>query len=57
VREPVKKVMAGGREIELRRLAPEEKERRRFRRNLIVAGLGLVALIVTMLVMGLRGGF
>jgi DNA-directed RNA polymerase subunit RPC12/RpoP len=55
--EPVKKVAAGGREIELRRLSPEEKERRRFRRNLVVAGLGLFLLIVAMLVMGLRGGF
>jgi hypothetical protein len=57
LREPVKTVAIRGREIELRRLSPEEKERRRFRRNLVVAGVGLLALIITMLVMGLRGGF
>jgi hypothetical protein len=57
LREPTKTVTARGREIELRRLTPEEKEQRRFRRNVVVAGLGLAFLIVALVVMGfLRGG-
>jgi hypothetical protein len=49
LREPVKTVKTRRGEVELRRLSPEEKERRRFRRNLIVWGLGLVFLIATMI--------
>jgi hypothetical protein len=56
LREPVKTVEVQGREIELRRLTPEEKEQRRFRRNLFVAGFGLLFLIVTMIIMALAGG-
>jgi DNA-directed RNA polymerase subunit RPC12/RpoP len=50
LREAVKTVSVGGREVELRRLTPEEKASRRFRRNLFVAGFGLIFLIVFLLV-------
>ena len=41
----------GGAEIELRRLTPEEKARRRFRRNLILFGVCLAILMVVVYVM------
>lgn len=56
LREPVKTVVVGGREVELRRFTPEERERRRFRKNLFVAGFGLIFLIVTMIIMAIAGG-
>jgi hypothetical protein len=58
LREPVKTIAKHGQEIELRRLSPEEKAQRRFKRNLFVATFGLLFLIVTMLVMAyLNGAF
>jgi hypothetical protein len=52
LREPIKTVSAGGREVELRRLTPEEKASRRFKRNVFVAVFGLLFLIVFLLVAG-----
>ncbi len=58
LREPIKTVSKGNREVELRRLSPEEKARRRFKRNLLVAAFGMVFLILTMWVMAyLNGAF
>ncbi len=51
LREPVKTVSVKGQEIELRRLTPEEKAARRFKRNLFVAGFGMLFLIAMMLIM------
>ncbi len=51
LREPVKTVTVKGKEIELRRLTPEEKAQRRFKRNLFVASFGLLFLIVMMMIM------
>lgn len=47
LREPVKTVGKGSQERELRVLTPEEKQKRRFVRNVIVYTIGLVILIVT----------
>jgi hypothetical protein len=52
LREPIKTISAGGREVELRRLTPEEKASRRFKRNLFVAIFGMLFLIVFLLVSG-----
>jgi hypothetical protein len=56
LREPVKTVSVGGREVELRRLSPEEKAARRFKRNFFVAVFGMLFLIVFLFVAAfLRG--
>ncbi|MBW3597462.1 MAG: hypothetical protein KY475_09335 [Planctomycetes bacterium] len=58
LREPVKTVGKGDREIELRRLTPDEKAARRFKRSLFLATFGLLFLILSMLVMAyLNGAF
>ena len=56
VREPVKTIRAAsGEVIELRRLTPEEKAARRFRRNLIMMIFGLVVLtLVVAILMNVR---
>jgi hypothetical protein len=45
LREPVKKIEFGGEEIELHRLTPEEKARRRFFKNIIMAIIGVGLLV------------
>jgi hypothetical protein len=51
VHEPVKTIVRGDEEIELRRLTPEEKARRRLIRNAIFIGFCLLTLIVVMLML------
>jgi len=51
LREPVKKVRHGDDEIELRTLTREEKAARRFRRNIIMAVIGIGFLITATLVL------
>jgi len=48
LREPVKTVGEGDEEIELRSLTPEEKERKRLKKNVIVWGFGLVIIAITL---------
>jgi hypothetical protein len=45
--EPVKKVEFAGEEIELRRLTPEERARKRLFKNIIMLVVGLIALVGT----------
>jgi hypothetical protein len=45
--EPVKKVEFAGEEIELHRLTPEERSRRRMFKNIIMLVVGLIALVGT----------
>jgi len=49
--EPVKKVGYGEDEIELRRLTPEEKARRRLVKNIIMAACGVIFLVVVAWIM------
>ena len=51
VQEPVKTIGYGEDEIELKRLTPEEKAKRRRVTNMIVGGLCLVVLFVTLLIL------
>lgn len=52
VEERGKTVAFGGEEVEVRRLSPEEKQRRRFIKNIVMAILGVLLLtIVTMVLM------
>lgn len=51
LREPVKTIGHGDDEIELRKLTPEEKARKRFKKNLILWGFGIVMLVVTMVIL------
>jgi hypothetical protein len=53
--EPVRTVAAGGTEIELRRLSPDERRARRAQRNLIILVVG-AALLVALVVMLATGG-
>jgi hypothetical protein len=46
VREPVKTIRHRGQEIELRKLTPEEKERRRLTRNAILFTVCLATLVI-----------
>jgi hypothetical protein len=54
VHEPVKTVMYGGEEVELRQLSPDEKARRRVLRNTVFVVFCLVVLIGVMLVLSRR---
>lgn len=45
LREPVKTVEVGGEEVELHRLTPEERSRRRFFKNIIMAIIGIGILV------------
>ena len=45
--EPVKTTGKGLNEIELRRLSPEEKQRRRLIRNIVLAVVGIGILVLT----------
>lgn len=51
VREPTKTVEYDGEEVELRQLTPAEKRRRRLIKNLVMAALGILFLIVTALIL------
>lgn len=52
VRNPVKTIRsATGEVIELRSLTPEEKAARRFRRNLIMMGFGIVVLMIVVAIL------
>ena len=48
LREPVKTIGRGDDAVELRTLSPEEKARRKFKRNLILWGFGLVMIAITL---------
>lgn len=48
LRDPVKTIGHGDEEIELRTLSPEEKARRKLKRNLILWGFGLLLIAVTL---------
>ncbi|MDX1944735.1 MAG: hypothetical protein SFU86_04945, partial [Pirellulaceae bacterium] len=52
VRDKPKTLGRGDSEIELRRLSPEEKARRRFRRNLILGTVCVVILLTVAFVLG-----
>jgi hypothetical protein len=51
VRDSVKTVEFQGEEVEVRRLTPEEKQRRRFIKNIIMAILGTLFLAVVTIVL------
>jgi hypothetical protein len=51
IREPVKVIGDGDEAIELRPLTPEEKARRKFRKNLLLWGFGLAMMFVVMLIL------
>ena len=51
VRESAKMIEFGGEEVEVRRLTPEEKQRRRFVKNIIMAFLGILFLSVVTVVL------
>jgi len=48
LREPIKTVSDGDEEIELRSRPPEERERRKQKKNLIIWGVGLVVIAITL---------
>lgn len=54
-REPVKTIRSGGTEIELRRIAPEEKRSRQVRRNMLILVVGAASLVALVVVLGSRG--
>jgi len=51
LRDPVKTVGDGDEEIELRALTPEEKARKKFKKNLILWGFGLAIMAITLYVL------
>ena len=55
LREPVKTVGYGDDAVELRTLTPEERARRRLRKNLILWTVGLVILGVTLAILLITG--
>ena len=55
VREPVKTVGVGEKEVELKVLTPAEKAKRRLIRSAIVGGFCLLVLCVTMVLLYWRG--
>jgi hypothetical protein len=48
LRDPVKTIGVGDEEVELRTLSPEEKARRKLKRNLILWGFGLLLIAITL---------
>ena len=52
--EPVRRVLVGGETIEIRRLSPEERRSRRFRRNLLMIVIGVSILVAIVAVFGTR---
>jgi hypothetical protein len=51
-RDPVSKVVgAKGEERELRKLSPEEKAQRRFRRNIIMLTAGFAILLISLIIL------
>ena len=51
VRDSVKTVQFQGEEVEVRRLTPEEKQRKRLIRNIITAILGILFLTIVAIVL------
>jgi hypothetical protein len=51
VRDSHKTVEFGGEEVELRRLTPEEKQRKRLIKNIITAFLGILFLTIVAVVL------
>lgn len=55
VRESTKTVVFEGEEVELRRLSPDEKRRKRFVRNIFMAVFGVLFLVAVAIVLILIG--
>jgi hypothetical protein len=55
VREPVRTVGVGDEEIELRAVSPEERARRRLKKNLILWAIGLILIAITLAILLLTG--
>lgn len=55
LREPVKTVARGDDEVELRRLTPEERARRKMIKNVVLWGLGFVIIAITLVALLFRG--
>lgn len=53
-REPLRTVQIGGEVIEIRRLSPEERRRRRFRRTLLTIAVGISILLAIVVLFGTR---
>jgi hypothetical protein len=53
-REPVRTVRLGGEVIEIRRLSPEERRSRRFRRTLLTIAVGISILLAIVVLFGTR---
>jgi hypothetical protein len=51
-KEPVRTMLVGGEMIEIRRLSPEERRSRRFRRNLLMIVIGVSILLVIVALFG-----
>jgi hypothetical protein len=54
-REPVKTVGFGDDAVELRSLTPEEKARKRLKKNLILWGFGLIVIGIALVVLLMAG--
>ncbi len=55
VREPVKTIGRGDEAIELRTLSPEEKARRKLKKNLVLWGFGLLIIGITLVLLLFMG--
>jgi hypothetical protein len=51
VREPVKTVGEGDDEVELRSRTPEERAKRRLRKNLVLWGFGLIVMAIVLIIL------
>jgi hypothetical protein len=49
--EPVKTIGAGSRERELHRLTPEEKQKKRLVKNIVMAAVGVLVLLISLAVL------
>jgi hypothetical protein len=55
LRDPVKTVGRGDDAIELRTLSPEERARRKLKRNLVLWGFGLLIISITLVLLLVMG--
>jgi hypothetical protein len=55
LREPVRTVGVGDDAIELKSLSPEEKARRRLKKNILLWGIGLVVIGITIAILLISG--
>lgn len=55
LRDPIKTVGEGDEEMELKSLSPEEREKKKLKKNLIVWGFGLVIIAITLYVLLMTG--